>query len=137
MDVFKTKLITYTVASGLLISGCIGLGLYYFFPTLIDWDWYAGIVLFFLIIETGIMLYVNSASQTKEKKQMVNVYMLTKVLKMLISLVVIGIFAFNDKEHLKGFIAVFILFYLLYLAVETSLFVKIEKHIKEKKSKDE
>ena len=112
MDVFKTKLITYTVASGLLISGCIGLGLYYFFPTLIDWDWYTGIVLFFLIIETGIMLYVNSASQTKEKKQMVNVYMLTKVVKMLISLVVIGIFAFNDKEHLKGFIAVFILFYL-------------------------
>lgn len=137
MDVFKTKLITYTVASGLLISGCIGLGLHYFFPTLIDWDWYTGIVLFFLIIQTGIMLYVNSASQTKEKKQMVNVYMLTKVVKMLISLVVIGIFAFNDKEHLKGFIAVFILFYLLYLAVETSLFVKIEKHIKEKKSKDE
>ncbi|MFT4168999.1 MAG: hypothetical protein QM653_07780 [Dysgonomonas sp.] len=137
MDVFKTKLITYTVASGLLISGCIGLGLYYFFPTLIDWDWYTGIVLFFLIIETGIMLYVNSASQTKEKKQMVNVYMLTKVVKMLVSLIVIGIFAFNHKEHLKGFIAVFILFYLLYLAVETSLFVKIEKHIKEKKSKDE
>ena len=133
MDVFKTKLITYTVASGLLISGCIGLILFYVFPALINWDWYVSIVLYFLIIETAIMLYVNSASETKDKKQMVNVYMLTKVVKILLSLVVIAIFAFNYKEQLKGFIIVFILFYLLYLAVETSLFVKIEKHIKEKK----
>ncbi len=133
MDVFKTKLITYTVACGLLISGCIGLVLFYAFPTLINWDWYVSIVLYFLIIESGIMLYVNSASETKDKKQMVNVYMLTKVVKILLSLVVIAIFAFNYKDQLKGFIIVFILFYLLYLAVETSLFVKIEKHIKEKK----
>lgn len=133
MDVFKTKLITYTVASGLLISGCIGLVLFYVFPALINWDWYVSIVLYFLIVESGIMLYVNSASETKDKKQMVNVYMLTKVAKILLSLVIIAIFAFNYKEQLKGFIIVFILFYLLYLAVETSLFVKIEKHIKEKK----
>lgn len=131
MDVFKTKLITYTIGYGLLISGCIGLVLFYFFPDLIDWNWFVSIILYFLVIETGIMLYVNSSSRTKGKKQMVNVYMLTKVIKILVSLVVIGIFAFNNKEHLKGFIVVFILFYLLYLAVETSLFVKIEKHIKE------
>lgn len=137
MDIFKTRLISYTVASGLLISGCIGLGLYYFFPALIDVNWYIGVVIYFLIIETGIMLYVNSASKVKNAKQLASVYMLTKVVKILVSLVIIGIFAFNHKEDLKGFIAVFILFYLLYLAVETSLFVKIEKHIKEKKSKDE
>lgn len=137
MNAFRTKLITYTVAFGLLLGGCIGLVLYHFFPTLINFDWYVGIVLYFLVIETGIMLYVDSSSRAKDKKQMVNVYMLTKVVKILISLVAIGIFAFNDKEHLKGFIIIFILFYLLYLALETSLFVKIEKHIKEKKSKDE
>ncbi|SHG00277.1 7TM diverse intracellular signaling domain-containing protein [Dysgonomonas macrotermitis] len=137
MDIFKTKLIAYTIAFGLLISGCIGVGLYYFFPTLINWDWYVGIALFFLIFEVGIMLFVNNASEKKDKKQMVNIYMLTKVVKILAALVVIGIFAFYDKENLKGFVAVFILLYLLYLVAETSLFVKIEKHIKEKKSKDE
>lgn len=137
MDTFNNKLIIYTISLGLILSGCIGLILFYFFPSAINWNWYIAIVSYFLIIETCIILYVNKSSQTKDKKQMVNVYMLTKVAKILSSLVLIAIFAFKDKEHLKNFVIIYIVFYLLYLAIETFMFVKIEKHIKEKMSKNE
>lgn len=133
MELFKAKLITYTIAFGLVISGCVGVVLYNYFPDLISWNWFSIVALFFLIAETCIMLYVSEVSKKKEKRQMVNVYMLIKIAKILASFVIAGIYLAIDKTNIQGFVIVFILFYLLYLVAETSLFVTIEKHIKENK----
>lgn len=137
MELFKAKLITYTIAFGLVITGCVGVVLYNFFPDMVDRNWFAVISLFFLISETCIMLYVSEVSKKKEKRQMINVYMLIKIIKILASLVVAGIYLAIDKSNIQGFVIVFVLFYILYLIAETSLFVTIEKHIKEKKRNDE
>lgn len=137
MELFKAKLITYTIAFGLVITGCVGVVLYNFFPDMVDSNWFAVISLFFLISETCIMLYVSEVSKKKEKRQMINVYMLIKIIKILASLVVAGIYLAIDKSNIQGFVIVFVLFYILYLIAETSLFVTIEKHIKEKKRNDE
>lgn len=137
MDTFKSKLILYTISYGLVISSCIGLLLFYFFPLAISSNWYLAIALYFLIVEIATMLYVYSSSKNKSKKQMVNVYMLAKVVKILVSLALVATYTFNNKENIKEFVIIFILFYLLYLAIETSLFIKIEKHLKEKISQNE
>jgi len=131
MNLFKAGLITYIVAFGLIISACIGAGLYYFQPTF-DWNWFSGIVIFFLFLEPLMVSLVADSSRKKNKKQMVNIYMLTKVIKILASLVFIAIYALAVKESIKIFVAVFILFYILYLIAETLLFLKLEKQLKEK-----
>jgi len=136
MDLFKARLVTYTIAAGLIISAAIGAGLYYFQPTF-DWNWFVGVVLFFLITEPLLISMVAGRSLTADKKKMVNLYMLTKVIKVIGALIFITVYVLAVKENIKAFVAVFILFYLLYLAVETFLFISIEKHIKEKNSSDE
>lgn len=136
MDLFNAKLVTYTIAFGLIISACIGGGLYYFYPQF-NWNWFLGITSFFLILESVLIYFVSKKSLGTEKKKMVNLYMLTKVVKVLASLIFIVTYILAVKQDTKVFVIVFILFYLLYLATETLLFVKIEKHIKEKNSSNE
>lgn len=132
MDLFKARLVTYIIAFGLVISACIGGGLYYLQPSF-DWNWFAGIVIFFLILESFIISLIESNIKKKEKRQTVNLYMLTKVIKILSSLVFTTIYVLVVKENIKSFVAVFVSFYLLYLFAETILLLRIEKHLKEKK----
>lgn len=136
MNIFKTKLIIYIIAFGLIISGCIGVGLSYFLPTF-DWNWFVGLAMFYLIIESLVVSLVEKCSQKKDKKQLVNMYMLTKVIKVITSLIFVTVYVLTVKENIKAFVAVFILFYLLYLIAETFIFMKVEKRIKEKNSSNE
>lgn len=136
MNIFKTKLIIYIIAFGLIISGCIGLGLSHFLPTF-NWNWFVGLASFYLIIESLVVSLVEKCSQKKDKKQLVNMYMLTKVIKVIASLIFVTVYVLTVKENIKAFVAVFILFYLLYLIAETFIFMKIEKRIKEKNSSNE
>lgn len=136
MNIFKTKLITSVIAFGLIISGCIGVGLSYFLPTF-NWNWFVSLAIFYLIIESLVVSLVEKCSQKKDKKQLVNMYMLTKVIKVITSLIFVTVYVLTVKENIKAFVAVFILFYLLYLIAETFIFMKIEKRIKEKNSSNE
>lgn len=136
MNIFKTKLIIYIIAFGLIISGCIGVGLSYFLPTF-DWNWFVGLAIFYLIIESLVISLVEKCSQKKDEKQLVNMYMLTKVIKVITSLIFVTVYVLMVKENIKAFVAVFILFYLLYLIAETFIFMKVEKRIKEKNSSNE
>lgn len=136
MNIFKTKLIISVIAFGLIISGCVGVGLSYFMPTF-DWNWFVGLAVFYLIIESLVVSLVEKCSQKKDKKQLVNMYMLTKVIKVITSLIFVTVYVVTVKENIKAFVAVFILFYLLYLIAETFIFMRIEKRIKEKNSSNE
>ncbi|PXV63801.1 hypothetical protein CLV62_11250 [Dysgonomonas alginatilytica] len=136
MNIFKTKLIISIIAFGLIISGCIGVGLSCFLPTF-DWNWFVGLTIFYLIIESLVVSLVEKCSQKKDKKQLVNMYMLTKVIKVITSLIFVTVYVLTVKENIKAFVAVFILFYLLYLIAETFIFMKVEKRIKEKNSSNE
>lgn len=133
---FKARTVTYTIAFGLMISAFVGMVLYLVYP-LFDWNWFVAIVLFFLILEPLMVSLVAGKSGHENKKQMVNIYMLTKVIRVIASLIFITVYALMIKQNMKAFVAVFISFYLLYLTMETILFVYIEKRIKEKNSSDE
>ncbi|MDR1884300.1 MAG: hypothetical protein LBR26_16195 [Prevotella sp.] len=131
MDFFKAKLITSLLAFGLVAGAMAGALLYYRFPRYYP-GWYEGILLFFLALESFILLYVESASRKAASRQMLNTYMLTKVIKIFASIIFIGAYTLAVKENIKSFILVFIIFYLLFLAFEAFLFMKIEKRIKKK-----
>ena len=129
MDFFKAKLITSTLAFGLIAGALIGVLLYYQFPQYYP-HWYEGILFFFLILESLILIYVESASRKVTSRQMLNTYMLTKVIKIFAALIFVGAYAMIVKENIKSFILIFMIFYLLFLAFEAYLFTKIEKRIK-------
>ena len=131
MDFTKAKLITSLLAFGLITGAAIGALLYYQFPDYYP-DWYEGILAFFLILESLILIYVESASRKVTQRQMLNTYMLTKVIKVFSALIFIGIYYAIVRENIKSFVLVFMIFYLLFLAMESWLFLKIEKRLKNK-----
>ncbi|MDR2953922.1 MAG: hypothetical protein LBV43_02445 [Prevotella sp.] len=131
MDFFKAKLITSILAFGLIAGALIGMLLYYQFPDYYP-NWYEGILAFFLILESLIISYVVSASKKVTQRQMLNTYMLTKVVKVFAALIFIGAYAIMVKENIKSFVLVFMVFYLLFLAMESFLFLKVEKRLKNK-----
>ncbi|MDH6354088.1 putative membrane protein YfcA [Dysgonomonas sp. PH5-45] len=136
-DLFKATLITTIIASGMMIGALVGAVTFYFVPTFSQ-QWFVGILSFFLITEFLLVTMVEAFSRKKEKKQLQQIYMLTKVIKIAVSLIFVGIFVvIEGKEMIKPFVAVFMAFYLLFLLVESILFVKIEKHIKKNKEKNE
>lgn len=131
MDFFKAKLVTSLLAFGLIIGALVGALLYYVFPDFYP-DWYEGILLFFLLLESLILIYVESASRRVTQRQMLNTYMLTKVVKIFAALIFILVYAKVVGEGIKSFILVFMIFYLLFLGFEAFLFLRIEKRLKKK-----
>lgn len=136
MNVFKTKLIIGLITFSLLIGAIVGGGLYLWLPTFSP-NWFIGIFLFFLVQEILFISFIEKYSKKVDRKQMVNMYMLTKVIKVFTSLAFILIYVLLVKINVREFVAVFLSFYLLFLIVETVSFLQIEKHLKKNKIKDE
>jgi len=132
MDLFKAKLLSTLFVFGLVVSGGIWTLLYYIFPQFYP-NWYFEIAFFFLIVETILVNFVVSVSKTASSKKMVNVYLLSKVAKIIFSLIFATVYILVVKENIKNFVLIFVIFYALYLGIETFLFSKIERHIKETK----
>ncbi|WP_029905607.1 hypothetical protein [Prevotella sp. 10(H)] len=128
---FKVKLVISIIIFGILLGAAIQALFYYVFPQYYP-NWYEGILLFFLILESLILIYVESASNKVTSRQMLNTYMLTKVVKVFAALIFVGAYAIIVKENIKSFVLIFMVFYLLFLGFEAFLFLKIEKRLKKK-----
>lgn len=128
---FKAKLIVSLIVFGVVIGALIQALLNYQFPQYYP-NWYEGILLFFLLMESFILAYVESASRKVTQRQMLNTYMLTKVVKIFAALIFVGAYKIAVDENIKSFVLVFMIFYLLFLAFEAYLFLKIEKRLKKK-----
>lgn len=127
----KIKLILSIALFGIVMGSLIQALLNYQFPQFYP-NWYEGILAFFIVLESLILVYVDSASMKVTQRQMLNTYMLTKVIKVFAALIFIGIYALTIKENMKSFVLIFMIFYLLFLAFESYLFLKIEKRLKKK-----
>lgn len=130
MDV-KVKLILSITLFGIVTGALIQALLNYQFPEFYP-KWYEGILAFFIILESLVGLYADSSSRKATQRQMLNVYMLTKVVKVFASLIFIATYAVVIKENIKSFVLIFMIFYLLFLAFEAYLFLRIEKRLKKK-----
>lgn len=128
----KAKLLTTLWPVGILFGAVLGVVLYYQFPQYYNPGWYLSTYFLFMIMETVILLFAEQKSNSATAKQMVNVYLLTKVIKVILSLVFITIYVLVVKENIKSFVLIYMIFYLFFLFVETKLFTLIEKQLKEK-----
>lgn len=135
MNLFRKRLITSVLAFGLIGGAIIGALLYYAFPAYFASNWFVIILIFFLVVKPLIVAYVESASSKVNDRKLLNTYLLIMMVQMLLALFIILIYSVIDKEGVKSFALTFMSLYLLFLGIESWSFVKIEKHLKENKSK--
>ena len=98
---------------------------------------YILILLFFLIVEIAIIYAINTGRKKLDQRKLINLYMATRVVKIILSFVVIGIYALVVKTGIRSFALVFMLFYLLSIGFETWYFVRIERRLKAENKKHE
>jgi len=131
MNGFAKKLIATTFLFGVIFSiivSCVTLALVPSFSIY----WLVGTCLFFLLLETGIILYIiNTTKDKKKDKKLVNAYLLTKVVKIFLSLFIIAFYLLQVRTEVKTYLVLFAVLYFCYLILESILFVKIEKRLKE------
>lgn len=130
MNEFTQKLISATIIFGLAISVLVVSTVLLLVPSF-NIYWLIGTCAYFMFLEIGILFYIVSVSQKAQRdKKMVNAYLLTKVVKILLSLFLIAIYLLKVQIEFKTYLIAFIGLYLSYLIMESILFVRIEKRIK-------
>jgi len=94
--------------------------------------WYPYIPTFFFAIGIAFIAILDKTLALSPRKT-VNLYMLLRFSKVMVSLIFAAIYFFAVRIQLKEFGLVFISFYLLYLGLETYYFYLTEKEIKKNK----
>ena len=94
---------------------------------------YIYILVYFIFVEIVVIYTINTGIKKLEQRKLVNLYMLVRVAKIILSLAFIGIYALIVKTDIKNFAMVFLLFYLLSIGFETWYFISKERRNKVKK----
>jgi cell division protein FtsW (lipid II flippase) len=113
----------------LITGGSIWLVTNYFFPNLLV-DEYWVIPLFFFILG---LVFIGQFPKaiSKKRDKLVNLYMLMRMIKIFTSFVFILVYWFIDKQNIRNFAILFIIFYLLNLVWETYIYTRMERYIKQ------
>lgn len=90
---------------------------------------YPFVPLFFFIIGVLTISIFVSVDKTNPGK-LVNVYMLIKMIKMLLSAIFALVYIIGIKDNNLSFGVVFAIYYLIYLGLETYFYSRMEKAIK-------
>lgn len=131
MNGFVKKLVATIFSFGVIFSIIVCYVTLFLIPSF-NIYWLVGTCLFFLLLETGIILYIINTSKDKKKdKKLVNAYLLTKVVKIFLSLFIIAFYLLQIKTEVKAYLVLFAVLYFCYLILESILFIKIEKRLKE------
>jgi hypothetical protein len=128
----KRQMIYFVILHTLMIL-IAGMGVWWvinrFFPNLtIDTYWV--IPLFFFILG---LIFIGQFPKAvvKESRKLVNLYMLMRMLKIFASLLFVLVFWFIDKQNIRNFAILFIIFYLMNLVWETYIYTRMERYIKQ------
>lgn len=90
---------------------------------------YAILPVFFYLL--GIAeAFILTGIKKEEGKKLVNKYMLMRVVKILVSLFLLLIYWLVDKTDLRNFAVAFILYYMIFLIMETYFYLQTEKMLK-------
>jgi hypothetical protein len=101
---------------------------------------YVVLPVFFYLLGT-VEVFILTGIKKEEGKKLVNKYMLMRVVKILVSLFVLLIYWLVDKTDIRNFAIAFILYYMIFLMMETYFYLQTEKMLKsmtefEKKATD-
>ncbi len=78
-------------------------------------------------------IYMFDACRRHAPQKMVLLYLAIKMIKLMLSLVLLLIYCFAVREEARAFLLTFMSFYLLYLIYETWFFFSFEVNLKRKK----
>ena len=92
--------------------------------------WWPAIVGFFFIVGL-IVFYFADKAKKKDMRKFTNFYMGATVLKMVVYLTIILVYAISFKEDAKRFAVTFLVYYLVYSIFETYKLAKKEKKANE------
>lgn len=89
--------------------------------------WWPAIILFFFIVSL-VMFFLSEKAKKKDMRKFANFYMASTVIKMMLYLTIIMVYAFTFKEDGKNFAISFLAYYLIFSVFETYKLAKKEKH---------
>ena len=99
-----------------------------YFPDTIFKGYWVLPIFFFVV---GIIyLYVLGKAVKTNSKKLVNRYMLMKTAKVICSLTLVLIYWLTNKEDIRNFAIMFIIYYFIFLIVESYFLLKAEKWMK-------
>ncbi len=126
-----TRLFTILHTVLFIVSGVsVWYILNHFFPHLLVHGYFVIPVFFYLL---GLFfIYKFKHASLEKPKEMVNTYMLLRMIKIFASFVIIFVYWIIHKPNIRNFAIVFVIFYLIYLLWETFIFTKMENYIKYK-----
>lgn len=132
------KLVRHFIIVHTVMLFVVGFGVWFvlerFFPDMLI-DAYFVIPAFFYV--AGLVLIVVLRRMPKNQpRQMVNLYMLLRVIKMLAALGIVAIYWFLDRAQIRSFATIFAVFYLIYLIIETYIYSKMEIFLKMKEKEN-
>lgn len=78
-------------------------------------------------------IYAFDTCRRHAPQRMLLLYLATKMIKMILSLILVLIYCLAVREEARAFLLTFILFYLIYLVFETWFFFSFELNQKRKK----
>jgi len=105
-----------------------------FFPEMLV-KGYILVPLFFYVMGL-IFIYLFNRTPLDKPTGAVNTYMLMRVIKIFVSFVIILFYWLYDKDHIRSFAIIFIIFYLINMICETNIYLWMEKYIKYKKDQE-
>jgi hypothetical protein len=127
---YKHNFIAWLFAINLAIFLLLGLLGKRLFIDEVPLYWTVGTLLFLLAYEWMTIVIVNKKVKTIRPQQVVNLYMLLKVVKFFIFLAVVGVYVFAVEVELKRFVLVSVALYMVYLLLDTLFLVSVEKRMK-------
>lgn len=131
MNALKIKLLGYLLILGLIVGAVLGGVLFYALPQYYS-NWFVETWVFFMLIEAIILSYIENVSRTKKSPgKLLNAYLISKIMKLAAGAVFVGIYYTAVRLEMTSFLLTFVAFYLLFMGIETFLFSKIERQIKE------
>jgi hypothetical protein len=89
--------------------------------------WLMGVNIALMLYELMTVFIIEKKRETANPRQLVNMYMGLKVIRLLLSLFFVVVYYFAVGEEMKRFAMVFVVIYLVYLLFDTMYLAKGEK----------
>lgn len=121
----KLKLFGLSTLVNVAIGGLLGGLLYGVWPDLY-FRWYPSIPLFYWIM-TLLMIYVLDRKKRKDGDVTITAFMVTRLCKFVLAVLFMWLYAGLVREHLKMFGITLMVFYFIYLVLETYTIYLFEK----------
>ncbi len=129
----KKRFIWWTTVFA-LVTGLGGYGMIRAFLPQHYFSWYPAIPVYFYLFE-GYYIYSFDVCRKHSPNRILSVYMGMKVVKMLLSMLIILFYILFVKVQKESFVLTFFIFYLLTLLNESIFFYLFEMNQKKKKEK--